>query len=149
MPTMNDLHDREADAVHDGHATERERLTELLHGVGPLRVLSRVRSIWRFMAELALIAAAAVGGALIGAHYHFWFGDHSMLGMGGVMANLANSVGLGMFLLRSSRTGSRVLGGVVARVPVMLLCFVVQLTALSCVCDDVSHEVYLPAITLK
>lgn len=60
MPTMNDLHDREADAVHDGHATERERLTELLHGTGLRRVTSRVRSIWRFMAELALIAVAAV-----------------------------------------------------------------------------------------
>ncbi len=72
---MKDLHDREADAVHDGHATERERLTELLHGAGPRCVTSRVRSIWHFMAELALIAAAAVGGALIGAHYHFWFGD--------------------------------------------------------------------------
>jgi len=44
MPTMNDLYDPEADAVHDRHAAERERLAELLYGPGPRRVTGRARS---------------------------------------------------------------------------------------------------------
>jgi len=44
MPTMNILYDPDADAVHDRHAAERERLAELLHGPGPRRVTGRARS---------------------------------------------------------------------------------------------------------
>jgi hypothetical protein len=44
MPTRNELHDPDADAVHDRHAAERERLGELLHGPGPRRVTGRARS---------------------------------------------------------------------------------------------------------
>lgn len=149
MPITNDLNDLEADAVHDGHAAERERLAELPHGPGPRRVTGRGRGIWRFMAEPVLIAAAALMGALIGAYYHSGYGDHPIIGMAGAMAGLASSVGLGMFLWRSHRAGSRVPGGFVIRAAVVLLCVRVEFYGLSCVCDDVSQAVYLPAITFE
>ncbi len=44
MPTRNELYDPDADAVHDRHAAERERLGELLHGRGPRRVTGWARS---------------------------------------------------------------------------------------------------------
>ncbi len=44
MPTRNELHDPDADAVHDRHAAERERLGELLHGAGPRRIRGWARS---------------------------------------------------------------------------------------------------------
>ena len=44
MPTRNELYDPEADAVHDRHAAERDRLSKLLHGPGPGRVRGRARS---------------------------------------------------------------------------------------------------------
>ncbi len=65
------------------------------------------------------------------------------------MANLASSAGLGMFLLRSFRAGSRVFGGIVIRVSVMLLCVGAQISGLACVCDDVSQAVYLPRVTFE
>ena len=146
---MNDLHDPEADVGRDGHAAERERLAKLLYSAGPRRVPGRARSIWRFMAEPVLIAAAALVGALIGAYYHSGYGDYPVIGTAGAMAGLANAVGMGMFLLRWSRAGSRVLGSIVIRVAVMLLCVGAEFYGLTCVCDDVSHEVYLPAITVE
>ena len=149
MPTRNELYDPEAAAAHDRHAAEREHLAELPHGAGLRCVTGRVRSIWRFMAEPVLIAAAALMGALIGTYYHSGYGDHPMIGMAGAMAGLASSVGFGMFLWRSHRAGSRAVGGFLIRAAVMLLCVGVEFYGLTCVCDDVSHAVYLPAITFE
>ena len=149
MPTRNEIDDPEAGAGHDRHTAERERLGMVLHGAGLHRITSMARSICRFMVELVLIAAAAVVGALIGAYYDSGFGDSSSIGMAGAMANLASSVGLGMFLLRSFRAGSRVFGGIVIRVPVMLLCVGAEISGLACMCDDVSQAVYLPRVTFE
>ena len=44
MPIRNALHDADADAAHDRHAAERERLGEVLHGPGPRRVTGRART---------------------------------------------------------------------------------------------------------
>ncbi len=50
MPTRNELHDPDAEAVHDWHAAERERLGKLLRCPGPHRVTGRART--RMLAAL-------------------------------------------------------------------------------------------------
>jgi len=50
MPIRNELHDPDADAVHDWHAAERERLGKLLRCCGPHRVTGRART--RMLAAL-------------------------------------------------------------------------------------------------
>ncbi len=149
MPTRNELHDPKTDAMHDGHAVERERLAKLLYDAGPCRATGRARSIWRFIAEPVLIAAAALVGAVIGAYYHSGYGDDPVIGMAGAMAGLTSGVCLIMFLWRSHRAGSRVLGGFAIRAAVMLLCVGAEFYGLSCVCDDVSQAVYLPRVTFE
>ena len=109
------------------------------------------RRVPRSMAEPGLIAGAALVGALIGGHFHLGYGDHPMLGTAGAMAGLATSAGLIRFVSRSSRAGTKVLGGVTARVAVALLCLGVEIYGFSyvCVCDDVSQVVYSPTITFE
>ncbi len=41
------------------------------------------------------------------------------------------------------------LGGVTTRVAMVLLCVGFEFYGFSCVCDDVSQAVYLPAITFE
>jgi hypothetical protein len=107
------------------------------------------RRVPRFMAEPALIAGAALVGALIGGCFHPGYGDDPMLGMAGAMAGLATSAGLVRFVSRSCRAGTKVLGGIVIRTAVMLVCVGFEFQGLACVCDDVSQAVYLPAITFE
>lgn len=109
------------------------------------------RRVPRSMAEPGLIAGAALVGALIGGHFHLGYGDHPTLGMAATMAGLATSAGLVRFMSRSCRAGTKVLGGVTARVAVALLCLGVEIYGFSyvCVCDDVSQVVYSPTITFE
>ncbi len=81
MPTRNELYDPEADAVHDRHALERERLSKLLHGPGPRGVTGRARSkmqaafdahhlacLWTFKTRHATVQDYARW------RFHFWTG---------------------------------------------------------------------------
>ena len=100
-----------------------------------------VRRVARSLAEPALIAGAALLGAIMGYSDDRYFGNYPVLAWAGLLACLATWLGLVKFMARSERTGARVSAGVAIRGFVMLVCLGFDLYGSACVCDTVPRMV--------
>ncbi len=140
MLNRNELHDLEADAAHDRHTAERERLDNALP-------LSRTRSgnqdsegvacrLMRFLTEPALVAFAGLASALIEFHYGIGHGDNPVIGVAAAAAGIATGVGMTrFFVMERYRRGWRTVGGFAVRFAFLLLCACIELWGFSCWCD--------------
>jgi len=122
MATRTELHHPETDVVQDRRGEQASK------GVA--------RKVRRYLAEPALIAGCGVAGALIEIQHGGLHADAPVIGMAAAAAGVATLVGTVRFFMRDGhRRRWRMIGGLVVRFAVLLLCFCFELYGFSCWCD--------------